>query len=753
MDEVNRELKLLPKQRKFLESTKKEVLYSGGFGSGKSLAICIKAIMEASKKGNVVLILRKTLTSLKKSTLRSLISEDGDNEALLPLGSYKHNKSSGEIQLNNGGIIIYTGLDNPTRILSINAGCILIDEAIEFTEPEYRALFSRLRLNVGSRQILSVTNPGPQSHFLYKRFYLENNKDREVIHAPTTENFLLPKDYIESLESDYKTNELLYKKYILGEWVSAENAVYKLFNREIHCKVKEYESDTYYLGLDFGFTNQTAMVLCQVAGSKVIIKDEVYKTKLLQSDIIENIQNFKNQYPDLTVICDPSAASLIASIQAEHINCLKANNDIALGISRVNTKMAVREDTNEPDLYVYPSCINLIRELENYQYAKDGSEKPVKINDHTCFVGDTLITTDKGYIKIKDINIGDTVLTRFGYKKVIDKACTGIKDVYEYQTEHKSITCTKDHKFWDYKNNCWTEVDKLDYCCIMYLRESINKNIGEDTCQLNQLQSMELLLEDTIMRDIIDHTQDILKKEFSHYIDIYGKKNMEKYQKDIMYTIRMRILIIMISQISKLLKDQNTYRTTQVSQNELYNQESIWILLENMQKNGMEVLKVSNGIKSMDQLNIKEKQKKLLQYVQIVKKNLKNLNMYQKEQVQNKQTCSVQIIASQIIEENLESIILNEFVNVVKYLLLISIQKQNTVQNLALANIESRIINKKYIGKLPVYNITVEDVHEYIANDIVVKNCDALRYVINHLYDQDSTQYHPICINEDDIDF
>lgn len=378
------ELKLLPKQRKFLESTKKEVMYSGGFGGGKSRSLCIKAAMEASKKGNIVLLIRKTLVSLRKSTLRSLLDEDDKIPPVLPIGTYTFNKSAGEIKLNNGGTIIICGMDNPTRLRSINAGCVIIDEAIELNEEEYNTLFSRLRLNVGSRQIVMATNPGPQSHFLYKRFFLENNPNREVINAPTHENFLLPQDYLDSLLDSYKDNDLLYRKYVLGQWVTAERSVYPTFNREIHVKNIKYESDRYYLGLDFGFTNATAMVLAQVAGSKVVFLEEVYKTKLLQSEIMQHLHDFNNRYKGLTVIYDPSAASLGAQIQHEGINCVKANNEVVLGISRFNTKLAVREDTNEPDLYVNPNCINFIREIENYQYDKSGSEKPVKVNDHLC---------------------------------------------------------------------------------------------------------------------------------------------------------------------------------------------------------------------------------------------------------------------------------------------------------------------------------------------------------------------------------
>lgn len=41
----------------------------------------------------------------------------------------------------------------------------------------------------------------------------------------------------------------------------------------------------------------------------------------------------------------------------------------------------------------------------------------------------------------------------------------------------------------------------------------------------------------------------------------------------------------------------------------------------------------------------------------------------------------------------------------------------------------ARVKSIKYIGKQPVYNMTVDKVHNFlIGGDIIAKNCDMLRY-------------------------
>ena len=77
------------------------------------------------------------------------------------------------------------------------------------------------------------------------------------------------------------------------------------------------------------------------------------------------------------------------------------------------------------------------------------TEKPIKKDDH-CFVGDTYITTDSGERYISRINVGDKVLTRNGYKKVLLKHENGFKVIRHYtfllgDGTIVSQNCTIDH--------------------------------------------------------------------------------------------------------------------------------------------------------------------------------------------------------------------------------------------------------------------------------------------------------------------
>lgn len=80
-----------------------------------------------------------------------------------------------------------------------------------------------------------------------------------------------------------------------------------------------------------------------------------------------------------------------------------------------------------------------------------------KIDDFTmmcggspCFTGDTLVLTNKGYIPIKDIQIGDKVLTHSNeYQTVTESMMTGNKNIYKINAMcFDEIRCTDNHKFY-----------------------------------------------------------------------------------------------------------------------------------------------------------------------------------------------------------------------------------------------------------------------------------------------------------------
>jgi len=367
-------IKLLPKQLIFINSQAKEIMFSGGIGSGKSKILCYAAFREACKPNNEVLLIRKTLVSLKKSTLISLI---GGADPVIPRGCYNLNKAENTIEINGGGIIYLMGMDEPTRIRSMNLGCVCIDEAIEFTEDEYLELTYRLRNQYGDRKIYLATNPGNPSpdNWLYKRFFINKNDRQEVITATSFENRHLPQDFFDSFIG---LDEQRKKRMLEGQWVAYDNLVFPNFNRNVQVKdieLKGYES--YLMALDWGQSHPMALLVAGIRGPRINIIAEYCEKDMLIDKIRSIVKNVHDKHDNLTILYDPSAKIIYNDLINIGIQLTKANNDVSVGLNRVRNKLS------NGTLFIHPSCENLIREIEGYQF-KPGTEVVKKVGDDLC---------------------------------------------------------------------------------------------------------------------------------------------------------------------------------------------------------------------------------------------------------------------------------------------------------------------------------------------------------------------------------
>jgi PBSX family phage terminase large subunit len=364
----------------FINSTAKEVCYSGAFGAGKSRALCYKICKSASIKRNVVGLCRKTRVALMRTTLRTLLLPDGDLPPVLPIGSYEHRKGDAVISLNGGGEIMYFGFDNADAVGSMNLGSCGIDEGIELNEDEYSMLLGRCRVRVDPyRQLFTATNPGNPNHFLYRRFFKESHRNRHTIHTTSFENMFLPRDYIDSLRT---LTGPRYDRYVLGKWIAFEGLVYDMFRREVHVKHRPRNEliQDYAVGFDEGYTNPAVLLLFdRDYDGRLHVLDEWYSRRKTHDQIVARALEFLPRPNDF--VGDPSAAALISAMQSVGLNAHGGNNDVWNGIRAMQARLTVASD-GLPRYTVEPHCTNHITEFESYVWdaAKD---KPIKEMDHS----------------------------------------------------------------------------------------------------------------------------------------------------------------------------------------------------------------------------------------------------------------------------------------------------------------------------------------------------------------------------------
>lgn len=377
---------LLPKQLEFINSTAREVLYSGGFGSGKSVALCYKLIMRASQQGTREALVRKTLPALKRSTLKTLLEGDGKMPPILPANAYVWNKNEGCINIKNGGQIMIFSLDTPEKCLSQNLSGVAIDEATELSESDYDLVKSRIRvaaIKYHIPQIYSCCNPASPSHHLYRRFHIGGDKrvrhiwdeKTHLISAPTTENFFLPQDYVEDLAA---TTGVYNKRYFLGQWVTQEGLIYDRFNRdEFVCDKLESVYKKIIISIDPGFTHRTGMLVIGIDHlDNIHVLDEWCFSGKINNEIVRAAQDFCDIYKIDTIVVDSAAPSLVEELRRSGLHAQPTGKkDVAEGIRIVQQCFRIIDGL--PKITISTQCKQLISELESYSW-QPGTDKPVK---------------------------------------------------------------------------------------------------------------------------------------------------------------------------------------------------------------------------------------------------------------------------------------------------------------------------------------------------------------------------------------
>lgn len=388
------EYELLPKQRAFVLNDAKQCLYSGAFGAGKSFSLCVKLVCRASKPRAREALVRKTLSDLKGTTLRTLLLGDGDTPPVLPLGSYTHNKSERLIKIHGGGEIVYFSMEDSSTIGSYNLTGAAVDQAEELTDDDWFFLLGRLRATGEgiTRQLYAVCNPDSPSHHLAQRFGLAPDSlvpadGCWVVTTSSADNPHLPPDYLSVLNSFTGVRR---KRYVQGLWAGAEGVVYESWDRARHVRqVSYHESEVarVIIGVDDGTTVPFAALRCVVlrSGHK-FVERVAYRRGMLMQDKVDAIAEMA---PFDVIIVDPAASALKLHLRSAGFAVRDADNDVLAGIQEVQTQLSVSPD-GTPWLTISPQCGDLIREMETYEWkvrkgahsAEVQRDEPVKENDH-----------------------------------------------------------------------------------------------------------------------------------------------------------------------------------------------------------------------------------------------------------------------------------------------------------------------------------------------------------------------------------
>lgn len=343
-------------------STRWEVFY-GGAGSGKSYFITQKIIIRCCREPIKVLVCRRYGSTLRNSCF-SLFKEILTKWKLTPY--LKIRETDFNIKFPNGSEIIMVGLDEETKLLSLNnISTVWIEEAYEVPKPIVEQLNLRLRGKADNQQIIMSYNPISKNSWLYD--FCEVNPPESFRYLKTTfrDNPFLNKEYIQSLESLYTRNPAKARVFCDGEYgVDSEGLVITNWRQEAFDAMElASQGLEHRVGMDLGWIDKSAIIdtLYDRKNKIIYVFNEFYKSGCQLSELASAITDMNLKKTKLYI--DAAEPRAIQFFKQEGINaypCKKGKDSVKAGLMFLQDNLII----------VHPNCKNFINELENFSYIK-----------------------------------------------------------------------------------------------------------------------------------------------------------------------------------------------------------------------------------------------------------------------------------------------------------------------------------------------------------------------------------------------
>lgn len=219
------------KQKKVLMCANKRFnILSGATRSGKTHITYFLIILRIREHyNNNILFCGKTLATLERNIFVEMRKWFGEEY----IGEVKSDMSGNRMIKIFGKSCYCVGANDEraiTKIQGLGLGYAYCDELTTYPENFFRMLQSRLDRD--DSKCDATCNPEGPTHFVKKLI----DDDPEHVyneHFSIYDNTFLAKEFVETLEHQYR-GTIYFEKWILGNWVKAEGAVYPLFRKEVH---------------------------------------------------------------------------------------------------------------------------------------------------------------------------------------------------------------------------------------------------------------------------------------------------------------------------------------------------------------------------------------------------------------------------------------------------------------------------------------------------------------------------------------
>ena len=402
---------LSPKQIvSVLDSYSRMNIWHGSIRSGKTFASIVAFLMAIvfAPSNGIIIIAGRTLDSIGRNIMEPL-TDDGVMGRLVS-GHVRWTSGATTAVILGRTVHLIGAFDKRSegKIRGATVALCYVDEATLLPFDFFKQLLGRM--SVKGARLFATTNPDNPAHWLKKEFINRQN-DLNLAHWKfgIDDNPSLDPQYVRDLKSEY--TGLWYRRFILGDWVQSEGAVYESWDDQRHIvDVLPMITKWLAVGIDYGTTNPfSALVLGLGADKRLYLTREwrwdskLQKRQLTDVEYSKRVRQFLTEHPipgsKLTGVrpewwvVDPSATSFRVQLYEDGVTARLAENEVKPGINTLSSLISTDR------FKVHRSCKGFIDEIPGYSWDEKasgkGQDSPIKADDHSLDAGRYAVYTTR----------------------------------------------------------------------------------------------------------------------------------------------------------------------------------------------------------------------------------------------------------------------------------------------------------------------------------------------------------------------
>lgn len=391
-------------------SKKRYIVMKGSAGSGKSVDTAQNYILRLMRdKGRNLVCIRKSDITNRDSTFAELtgaiyrmFGDKADQYWQINMSPLKLTCKA------NGNQIIFRGMNDDKqreklKSITFQKGKLTdvwCEEATELTQADLEIIDDRLRGELPDGQFYQIRmtfNPVNKNHWIKKVFFDLPDDNVLTHHSTYLGNRFIDEAYKARMERRKIVDPEGYRIYGLGEWGEIGGLILHNWEvKEISQEAVDY--DDFANGQDFGFNHANAILAVGYKDDDIYITREIYEFEKDTSELID-LAISKGIDRRRQMWCDSAEPDRIKMWQ-------KAGFNRAKGVDKGGSAGSVKAQIDwlkQRKIYVHPSCINTIKELQQWKWKKD-EKSGEYLDDPVAFQDDAMAAlrySVEGWRKVK----------------------------------------------------------------------------------------------------------------------------------------------------------------------------------------------------------------------------------------------------------------------------------------------------------------------------------------------------------------